>query len=453
MEKRIADLLAKIAAQRARMDAMHAQIAKEGRTHGNEAETIEFKSIEDDIVKTKSYLKQLQDERAAIVEEETALIAARAASPAGATPPAGGSVVVTDVRDLGAEKPFRSLGEQLSAVVRAASPGAVPDERLMKLQRSATGMNESVPTEGGFLIQHDFATEILKRSFEAAQFADRCRPLPIGADKNGIKINAKDDPGDADGSRFGGIRAYWANEAEKYTASKMKLRKIEFELNKLIGLYVATEEELADAPALSSMFTEAFGDEFGWQLDRAILFGSGAGQPLGIMNSGAVVSVAKETGQAADSVVRKNVSKMRTRMTPESFANAVWLIGNGVPEQLEEMSLAVGTGGNGVYTPAGGISERPYDTLYGRPVLPTSHAKVVGDLGDIMLLDFKQYMLARKGAIQSAESMHVRFEYDERLFKFSLRVDGQPGWDKPFTPANGGANHSKSPFVTLAERA
>jgi HK97 family phage major capsid protein len=51
-------------------------------------------------------------------------------------------------------KGFRNLGEQLMAVYRSASPGGSIDARLST--RAASGLNESNPSDGGFLVQQDF---------------------------------------------------------------------------------------------------------------------------------------------------------------------------------------------------------------------------------------------------------------------------------------------------------
>jgi len=42
--------------------------------------------------------------------------------------------------------------------------------------------------------------------------------------------------------------------------------------------------------------------------------------------------------------------------------------------------------------------------------------------------------------------------YDESVFRFTYRVNGQPTWDSVLAPANGATN-TLSPFVVLASRA
>lgn len=62
--------------------------------------------------------------------------------------------------------------------------------------------------------------------------------------------------------------------------------------------------------------------------------GLGTGQPLGYMNSGSLVTVAKELGQATGSVVTQNVLKMWSRCWGRSRQNAVWLINQDVEPQF-----------------------------------------------------------------------------------------------------------------------
>jgi len=344
---------------------------------------------------------------------------------------------------------FRSFGEQLMAVIDAAKAGGKVDPRLTQ---RATGLNEAIGSEGGFLVQTDFATELLKRAYETGVLANRCRRIPISANANGIKINGIDESSRATGSRWGGVQAYWLAEAGSKTESKPKFRKIELELNKLIGLCYATDELLQDTAALESIIGQAFSEEFGFMIDDAIINGTGAGQPLGVLSSGCLVTVSKEAGQPAATILAENVIKMWARMWSRSRPNGVWFINQNIEPQLHTMSLSVGTGGIPVYMPANGLSDSPYARLMGRPVIPIEQCQTLGTLGDIILADLSQYVLADKGGIQTASSIHVNFKYDESVFRFVYRVDGQPIWNSALTPYKGGAGSTLSPFVVLESR-
>lgn len=341
------------------------------------------------------------------------------------------------------ERKFKTFGEQLMAAYRASMPGGQVDNRLTT--RAASGLNESNPSDGGFLVQQDFVSELLKRTYETGILASKVKKIPISTSANGLKINAVDEDSRANGSRFGGVQTYWEGEADKLAGTKPKFRVLELSLKKLTGLCYATDELLQDTAALESVIRQAFAEEFGFKIDDAILTGTGAGEPLGILNSSSLVTVAKESNQA-EKITVENLIKMWNRVWSRSRNNAVWFINQEIEPYL--YTLKIGT--TPVYVPAGGLSEKPYGTLFGRPVIPLEQCSALGEVGDIILADLNQYLLIDKGGINAQSSIHVRFLYDENVFRFIYRVDGQPIWNKPLTPYKGTA--TQSPFVALAKR-
>ena len=355
----------------------------------------------------------------------------------------GHSITIKD------KEKFSSFGEQMMAVMTAGRPGGHADPRLF----NASGLNETTPSDGGFLVQNDFSTEMLHEVLETGILASRCKRMQISGNSNSIKINGVDETSRAS-TRYGGIVGYWKDEAQAATASKPKFRQIELNLKKLVGLCYATDELLDDASALESVIRSGFVSEFGFLLDDAIINGTGAGQPLGILNSGCVVSVEKATGQAKETVIFENIIAMYSRLFAASRPNAVWLINQNVEPQLFSMTLSAGTSGVPVYMPAGGISGQPYGTLFGLPVLPIEQAATLGTQGDVILADLTNgYILAEKGGIKSDMSIHVQFIYDESVFRFVLRIDGQPVRATALTPYKGGSGSTQSHFITLDTRA
>lgn len=363
------------------------------------------------------------------------------------------------------EKGFESLGEQLIAIKNFhTSKGQDIDPRLLVNEaktarargkniegKAATGLNETVDSEGGVLVQTDFVSELYKQMFDTGILASRCQRVQIGAGSNGLTWNAVDETSRVDGSRRGGIQVYRTAEAGTKTASTTKFARREMRLEKMAGLFYATDELLEDSTALASMVTGFFGEEFGYKLDSEILSGTGAGQCLGILNSGALVSVAKETGQAAATLVAENLIKMYSRLSARSMPRAVWYINQDIIPQLFTMKITIGTGGQLVYMPANGLSQAPYGTLFGRPVQPIEQAETLGTKGDIILADLSEYLLIEKGGLKTDSSIHVRFVNDETAFRFVVRNNGQPKWRLPLTPAKGSA--TTSPFVSLDTRA
>lgn len=346
-----------------------------------------------------------------------------------------------------APTPFASIGDQLQAIARAAVARDV-DPRLYKV--AAQGSGEATDADGGFLLQSDFTSAIEKRMYELGEILQRVRPIETGS--NGMEIRVIDETSRVTGSRWGAVQGYWVDEGTAPTSSRPKFAKVPLKLVKLAALGYATDELLEDVPGMSSLYNEAFAEELLWLTENSIFRGTGAGQPLGFLGHAATVDVAKETGQAANTVTFENITKMWSRMWARSRRNAVWLINQDIEPQLMGMSLAVGTGGVPVYLPANGLSAGPYATLMGRPVVPVEYASTLGTSGDIALVDLSQYMLLRKaGGVRQATSMHVAFTTDEMAFRATYRVDGQPIWRSALTPAQG--SNTLSPFVTLATRA
>lgn len=350
------------------------------------------------------------------------------------------------------EKPFASFGEQLQAIARAGMNKGDQAQRDARLVwQAAAGANEAVPSEGGFLVQPDFSTELLDLMHETGDLLALVRRVPLSVG-NGIKLPMIDETSRADGSRFGGVEAFWAAEAATVNSTKPKFREMELNLKKLIGLGYATDELLADSTALEAVMRQAFTEELTFRTEDAVYNGDGAGKPLGFMNSGALISVAKQSGQAAATVVTQNVLDMWSRMPARSRKTAVWLVNQDVEPQLWGLTLGSGTAVLLLYTPPGVRgNDTPYGLLMGRPVIPVEYAATLGTAGDIVFFDPQQYVMIDKNGLQAASSMHVRFIYDEMTFRFIYRVDGQPAWRKALTPKNG--SNTLSPYVALSARA
>jgi HK97 family phage major capsid protein len=278
----------------------------------------------------------------------------------------------------------------------------------------------------------------------------RVNKIPISANSNGLKINAVDETSRATGSRWGGVQSFWAAEGSTVTATKPKFRQVAFDLKKLLSFMYTTDELLQDSTALTAIAGQAFSEEVMFMTEDGIWEGTGAGQPLGIINSPALIQVTKQNGQTAGTIVKENIDSMWSRMWSRSRKNAVWLINQDCEPQLNQLNQAVGTGGQLVYLPPGGLSAAPYASLYGRPLIATEYNAALGTPGDIALVDLSQYTLIDKGGVQAATSMHVAFLTDEMVFRITYRVDGKPMWVTTITPFKGAL--TKSPFVTIAQR-
>lgn len=393
-----------------------------------------------------SFDARISAQRTLVLEAEKEVALAEATIKAMADSPVGETSIEVGA-DHATKKPWESMGHKLMAVKAAAKGPQFTDQRLFS---AASGANETVDADGGFLVGTEDGGTLLEKTYETGILTRRVRKAPVGAGFNGAKYKLIDETSRANGSRFGGIQAYWGAEAAALTASQPKLRDLELKLKKLHGLMYMTDELLEDAVALEGFVNEWFPQEFGFKLDDAIFAGTGGGIPLGILNCPAVVEIAKETGQAADTVVIDNIYKMYAAMPASSLAKAEWYINVAVWPQLFKLVQTVGTGGAPIFIPGGNVAGAPFGTLLGRPITPIEQASALGDSGDIVFADLSRYLLADKGSIKSAVSMHVKFLTDEMAYRWTLRIDGTPIPNSATTPFKG--TQTLSPFVKLAAR-
>lgn len=407
--------------------------------------------------------KELKDQISATVEEALRQSEEKEKLNRKFTPGVGADVKVEVTKDE-ADQPFESLGHQLTAIRKAGSPGSVIREPRLKrcilgaldpVTKAPTGMGETVPSDGAFLVAQEFIPTLLDRVWATAVVYSRCAKQPVGPNFNGFKIPAIDETSRADGSRWGGVRAYWGAEASTLTTSKAALRQISLELQKLQALCYVTDELLEDSVALEGYVNRWFPAEFGFKLDDAVINGDGAGKPLGILNSGGRYTVTKETSQTAATIVTNNILKMFTHMFGPSMGNAVWLFNQELLPSLIALTYPIGTAGvlaNLYQLPGGPMTPgSPYGTILGRPAIPVEQCAAIGTEGDIIFFDPSQYIVGEKGGLQAASSIHVAFTTDQTAFRWTFRCNGQPIWHNYITPYKG--SNYLSPYVTLAARA
>lgn len=352
---------------------------------------------------------------------------------------------------------FKSLGEMAYHVRMAAMPGSAMDPRLQRILAAPTIYgNEGSGSDGGFAVPPDFRTAIMETVMGEEALISRCDQIPLSG-------NSFTQPVDetTPWQTSGGIQAYWTGEAAVKTQSKPLLGERTVKLNKIAALVPMTDELLEDATAMDAYLRRKAPEKIRFAVDLAIIQGNGVGKPLGILNSPALVSVAKEGSQIADTLVASNVIKMYSRMYAPSRSRAVWVVNQDIEPMLLTMSLpgkdntgsSVTGWGVPVYMPANGFSGSPFATLFGRPVIPSQATETLGDKGDIFFVDFTQYLAVLKSGVNPKTdiSMHFWFDQDVTAYRFVLRVGGTPWWSAATSARDGSTTYS--PYVTLDERA
>jgi HK97 family phage major capsid protein len=324
------------------------------------------------------------------------------------------------------------------------SSDAVAAQHQIKEIMNSFGSN--VPADGGFLIPEYLRSELLRVALEKAVVRPRARVVPM--ETLTVPFPMIDTTSNAS-NIYGGVTAYWTEEAASLTDSSPTFGRVKLEAKKLTAYSEIPNELFADSIISLQMFiNEIFPEAIAWFEDIAFIDGSGVGEPLGFQNGSAVVSVTKETGQAAATIVWENIVKMYSRMLPSSLNSAVWLAHIDTFPELATMSLSVGTGGSAIWL-NNGVGGPPM-TILGRPVMFTEKAETLGTAGDIQFVDFSYYLIGDRQAIQADTSPHYRFQNDQSTIRFIERVDGRPWIQSAITPQTG--SNTLSPFVQLQTR-
>lgn len=360
-------------------------------------------------------------------------------------PTTGRIEVGEDRRALDPRAGFQSLAEFASAVHGAhpQTPGGAVDDRLASMYQGAAGSYREGGSNDGYMVPPEFRDRIWELIFAGDSLLSEIDAEPT----NSNQVNDLTDETTPWGTT--GVTAYWRAEATKMNATRGDVSPRSVILHELYAFVRASDELLEDAPRLNNRLENKAAEAINWKIDSAIVEGNGVGQPLGYMTSNALVTVAKEAGQAADTLVAANVAKMYARLLPHGVSRSQWRINSDVLPQLMTMTL----GDQPIWTPPrDGFVNAPGGFLFGRPVKLSEHCATLGDGGDIQLIDPKGYYGLRKNAgIKFASSIHLYFDYGEQAFRWTVRLGGQPHLSKPVAPNKGVA--TKSHFVTLAERA
>jgi len=326
------------------------------------------------------------------------------------------------------------------------------EKRLRKENRVAAtgGFTVGVPTDGGFFLQGESAVELMTHGFNNSEVLSRTSNRTLGEGTQFVEIYGIDEESRANGSRGGGVRVYTTAELASFTVSKTKFKKIRIEPTKLTGLYYASGEIIRNVTFLGQEMRDLFGKEFAFKGQDLVINGSGGGEALGILNADCLISITKETGQAADTILTNNILKMEARLWAEN-PSVVYLVNRETKPQLSLLSHAIGSGG--VLIPlykADFYGGKRVATLNGFPCITIEQAAALGDKGDIILADLSQYITANKGDINEAMSIHVNFIYDQDTFRFLWYFDGQPRWANKLTPYKG--SDTVGPFLVTAAR-
>lgn len=312
--------------------------------------------------------------------------------------------------------------------------------RDVKFPEMRSGMVMSVGSSGGYLIPDQFLNSLLTVNPEQSIVRSRATVLPPGEHpdaKVGVPTLDYDE-----GGYQGGIQVYWTAEGQELTETDVELQDLSLEPKSLSAFVLISNKLLRnDEDVVNTFFMKSFREALFDEEDFQYLNGDGVGKPVGILNSGAAISVTRNT---STSFKFADVAAMLSRFKYDSWRarSTCWIVNASV---LNELITMVDAGNNRVFASSDPSKGLP-PTLAGIPVVFSGRTPTLGSRGDVMLCDFSYYIIKTGSGPFVDLVENAYFTKRKSAFVFELNVDGSPWITAPLPSRDG---NTYSPFVVL----
>lgn len=425
-----------LVALRARRTALIAEL--QGMIDAAEKDDRDFTAEEQEAYDAKKAELDALDKRIARVSDVAAVTAAgetvvpaasRGAAPLGAPPGPHGA------------REFESLGEFMHAVRFNQN-----DARLNWVESGGDGNGEITAemrmdndTQGGFMIPPQLRQTIMSVAPQDALVRPRANVIPAGSPPDaGITMPALDQSGANPGNMFGGVEVQWINEGDEKPETDLTLKSITLTPHEVAGTITVTDKLLRNWQAASSFLENLLRGAVNQAEDYAFLRGTGVGQPLGAINSGAMKYINR---LVANQVAYLDLVNMVARLLMRGGTAPVW----SMPQSaLPQIATLQDPEGRYIWKPD--ARDGFAGTLLGYPVRWNNRSPSLGTKGDITLSDWSHYLIKDGSGPFVAASEHVLFKQNKTVVKIFWNVDGAPWLQAPIKEENG---WEVSPFVGL----
>lgn len=306
-----------------------------------------------------------------------------------------------------------------------------------------TALTTQAGAQGGYLVPVEFLPSLMAISAEQAIVEKRATVLPMAG--NTLQVPALDvttAPTAGETSMFGGLQANWTEEAATLDEEEPAFKQITLTAHELSGFTYASNSMLADsAVGLAALLNQLFGGAIGWYKDYAFLRGNGAGKPLGVVSWTGFISVARS---AASAFALADMAGVLARWLPDfNPRTSCWACH---PTVLAKLFQLADIEGHVIFLD--NARDKPRMMLAGLPLEVTEKLPSLNTAGDIILCDFKHYLIGDRQQVEIAYSEHFRFTNNQSAWRFVARCDGQPWLRDKITLSD--ASSTISPFVGLA---
>lgn len=336
---------------------------------------------------------------------------------------------VTDGEDK--ETNVKSFGDFLLAIKRNDRA------RLAKVYNSTKDLAGTVGGSGGYIVPVDMRTDLLMIDPNAPRITSLVRRVPTSSLSGSYPVLDQfitPTAGAGDTALAAGLTPATTAENAAMSEDNITFEQLEWRVKK-IGGYVDVPNELtADAPALETLLRDLFRIAIDSKLERHILRGAGGGQPVGIMNAACTVAVTTATNNV---FAEADALAMLARFI-QVGNEPVWVMHRSVIPDLASFTAS----DRDLVEWRGGMSS----TLLGYPIIYSQHMDQANN-NDVLLADFSAYLLFDRQDLMIDFSEHAKFESDQGVWRYKVRVDGMPWMKAAITDASPQGSFTQSAFV------
>ena len=273
------------------------------------------------------------------------------------------------------------------------------------LKKAATGNNTQNDTDGGYLETQAIVSEIIDNLKTKSILWDSATKYTI-TKGNGLKLPYNNTS--IETTPTTGARAYWVEEADQSTLSKVQFGAKNIICGKLIVRVNVTDELIEDSAPLAQFIIDQGTKAIMHAVQYHMLRGSSTQAIKGIANA---ADQATLVSNCSADITEAEIIEFVDKLNPIYHDDAAWFIAPQQYTQLWSLNYTNETAlcmQNGV----------PY--LYGFPVyvLP----QLTSDPYHVVLGAFSVYNLVYRSDISVADK--VRFDSDETEFRIVLRIGG-----------------------------
>jgi HK97 family phage major capsid protein len=236
-----------------------------------------------------------------------------------------------------------------------------------------------------------------------------------------------------------GITAAWTAEGGNAVEQSPRLREIELKAMKLFFYAACTGELLSDAPNFDGVLRRMFSEAAAWHIDKALISGNGAGEPLGVLNAPCKLLVNRGTASQFRYV---DAVGMLAKFAPNLGQPGIWLVHPTVVPYLHQLVVDTNIAHYALQTNQNGNL-----VLLGKEVFVTEKCRPLGTSGDVVLVNPAAIYFGSRSQWTIEATNAELFRRDMVSYRLIARLDSQISWNQALTLADG--VNQVSPVVVL----